>query len=353
MGLLQLSEEWVLMFDTSLLDEILEDATIKSEKFEPDLVDLRQPVMARPKEISIEDNNLVDIRINELEINKISSKSTLDKEITAIDSTSMTLGRIPDGLVGVVRTSIVTKKSEEKTQFLERYGPKVIKITNQNRDTLYKNFYTNIFGTPPINLSAPDNFKLLDRIRNLYERHIQSELIKKSKGAIILLDGSLIGDSIDNRKKFIDGMIASAEQNNNSLVAISKSTNLSLKHNRRSILSLLDFQEKASFVGPLNNYIEQKDSRYCGYIFVAKMSFDGPIFRVDIPKYIKEPQQIFDNLAGMSKYYGYPEELKFAHSTCIHSSIEILALQAYAIGKYNMTIEENLRNMIFAPFTTG
>jgi hypothetical protein len=54
-------------------------------------------------------------------------------------------------------------------------------------------------------------------------------------------------------------------------------------------------------------------------------------------------------VAGLAGDYGYPEELKLAHSTCVHSSVEIMELQAVAIKDYNLQIKESLRSKLF-PF---
>lgn len=342
------------MLDTSKLDEVLEITEIRDRKFEPCPVNCeKKKFMAEEKEIPQEDNIVVDFGQEPIDSKAISPKTT-DKQVIAIDSTSMPLGNIQDGLIGVIRVSQIIREKAQKKLRMERYGPKIIEIKNQMREQLYKDVFQFVCGEHPARTFGPDNVKVLDGIRNLYEKFIQSNSLKSNHNSFIMFDGSLLGGgTVTNIKKFMKEMIDDARENNNELIGISKSTNLTLKSNGRSILSLLEHEDKPTFVGPLNKYIDVvHSSQYFGNIYVAKLKQSGQPFRIDLPKIpIEESQTIFNQLSGLSGYYGYPEELKFAHTTCVHSAVEILALQAYAIKKYRMQMYENLRSLIFAPFT--
>ena len=115
---------------------------------------------------------------------------------------------------------------------LERWLRKILPLVKYGRFTkneIYKNLFKSVYGFDAGDNTAPENFKMVDRIRNLLERHVQLEVIKSNKDSIILLDGSLIGNTIANPGVHIQKMITQANTNNNSLVAISKFTNLTLK----------------------------------------------------------------------------------------------------------------------------
>lgn len=342
------------MIDFSKLDETLISPNVQNKKFQPHLVNLEIPLMNDPKEIPIEDTNSVDIDPLNVKSFPIVSDLTSNKSVIAIDSTAMRLGTIDDGIIGVIRLSVIRRKAGERSHYLDKYGPKMVVITNQNRDDIYKNLFHKVYGKHLSGSLIPENLKVLDRVRNLYERYIQSEIVKSNEDSIILFDGSLIGGTVDNPKFFIEDILKNAKMNRNIVVSISKNTNLTLKHNKRSILSLIENNSNSIFLGPINNKIEQNSERYLGDIHVCRLIENGHPFRIDIPKDSAiESNELFGLLSALSGPYGYPEELKFAHSTCVHSSIEILALQALAIHEHKMQIEENLRNMIFAPFITG
>jgi hypothetical protein len=224
-------------------------------------------------------------------------------------------------------------------------------ITNQNKQEIYQKLYETVYGRPTSASLVPETPKMVDRIRNLLERLIQLEKIRNHNDSIILLDGSLIGNTIANPGYHIKSMIDDSFENRNGLAAVSKFTNLVLRSNGRSILSLCENQISPRYIGPINQLIEGDKSRYMGGIYVAKLTSVGEVFRIDIPS--KPPfssQEIFNSLSAISSDYGYPEELKLAHSTSVFSSIEILELQAAAINMFNMEIEENLRKKLFAPF---
>ena len=55
-------------------------------------------------------------------------------------------------------------------------------------------------------------------------------------------------------------------------------------------------------------------------------------------------------ISGIAGDFGYPEELKLAHSTCVLSSLEILECQAAAVAKHGMRIEPDMHHKLFVPF---
>jgi len=319
------------------------------KSFEPTEVELSEAFPVIEKDI---DEIPASLNINRKDISytTIHSKFPNDRNVLAIDSTAFSLGVVQDGVIGSVRVSVIQRKANEKEHYMDRYGPYIFMITNQNKNEIYKNLFKSVYGFDAGDNTAPENFKMVDRIRNLLERHVQLEVIKSNKDSIILLDGSLIGNTIANPGVHIQKMITQANTNNNSLVAISKFTNLSLKSTGHSILSLAESEIEPTFRGPLNGYIEGDNKRYIGDIYVAKLTKSGEPFRIDIPSSsTSTPLEIFQSIAGLAGDYGYPEELKLAHSTSVMSSIEILELQAASINEFDMEMEENLRKKLFAP----
>lgn len=321
-----------------------------SKNFSPTDVDLRHPFLSDRKEM-VDIQDTINLKEGEGSFNLIDGKFPLSKTVVAIDSTGFMLGLVQDGVVGTVRISVIIREKGQTNHRMERYGPYIFMITNQNKNTVYQDLFHRVYGIETDEASAPESFKMIDRIRNLLERYVQFQATANWKDSIILLDGSLIGNTIANPGFYIDKMMNESFKNQNGLVAISKFTNLILARNGRSILSLCDCDTIPSFVGPLNSFIDGNQSRYLGGIYVAKLKINGEAFRIDLPSILPvSSQELFDSISGISGDYGYPEELKLAHSTCVFSSIEVLELQAAAIIKFNMQMEENLRKKLFAPF---
>ena len=251
-----------------------------------------------------------------------------------------------------LRISVVRRNSGTKEHHLDSYGPFNFAVTNQNRQEIFDKLYKQVYGfDPDPTRKAPETKKMLERIRAILERQAQMEVAKNFPNSLILLDGSFIGGTQDTPEFFIPKMISTAIQNKSIPIAISKETNLLLKNSEKNILSLLDNESEPCYIGPLNNFIEQHANRYSGSIYVAKLKTYGENFRIDIPKDLPIPvEKLFSNISGIAGDFGYPEELKLAHSTCVLSYIEILECQAAAISKYGMQINQNMHEKLFVPF---
>ena len=99
--------------------------------------------------------------------------------------------------MAALRASVVTKLAGEDRHRLERYGPYLIAVTTANKDRIYKNLYRTVYGEPIVS-PVPDLANIVDRMRNIFERHIELEVAKRSRNSLILLDGSLIGGTVAN-----------------------------------------------------------------------------------------------------------------------------------------------------------
>ena len=274
-------------------------------------------------------------------------KYPISRQVLAIDTTNFTLGQITDGLVGALRGSIVIKPTRRTTHSLERYGPYLVPITNQNKVEVYKNTFLRLFGRKNTSF-PPDNYKTLDRLRDWFERYLQREIVRNHKDSLILFDGSLIGGFVGDPTFILKGIIEDASKNNNTIAALSKSTGLTLKGSNRNILSLLEGIQGPCYIGHIKKNIIQNPERYLGEVYVAKLTPLGEPFRIDIPEDTPiSHDEILSQIAGLAGDYGYPEELKLAHMTCILGSIEIIELQAAAMDLLDLDLKEKLRPKIF------
>jgi len=316
--------------------------------FEPSDINLTDYFVSTTKGDGEEVNFVtVDEQEKWTKAHSIVPKYPTDNQVIAIDSTSLTLGQLPDGLVGAVRASIIIKPAGKIGHSLERYGPYLVPVTNQNKDLVYRTAYKAVYEKET-NIHAPDCFKTLDRVRNLLERYIQLEVVKHYRNSLILIDGSLIGGTVADPRVVMRKIIADSASNGNSIIAISKSTGLTLQQTQRNILSLLDGVHGPCYIGGVKDHITQKKERYFGHIYVARLTPLGEPFRVDIPENTSIPHsEIFTQVAGLAGDYGYPEELRLAHMTCVLSSIEIVELQSTAIVLHGLTMKEELRPKIF------
>ena len=100
----------------------------------------------------------VDFKDTKHNSGEVKSQFPTDIQIRAIDSTAFNLGTVEDGVVGVVRTSVIIRKPNDSKHHCEKYGPNIFKITNQDKNTIYQEKFQQVFGTkPPINSAPADN----------------------------------------------------------------------------------------------------------------------------------------------------------------------------------------------------
>ena len=288
---------------------------------------------------------------SEKKIEYLTPRFPTEQNVVAIDSTELVLGYIPDGFVAAVRASLAIKTPNDNAHHLERHGPFLIAITGENKDELFQTLHRRVYGIATSS-TAPTLEKTLDRVRNLFERYLQLETAKTVHESMILLDGSLIGGTVDSPTFFVRKIIDTAGQNTNSIVALSKSTELTLEQSRRNILSLLEVIPGPCYVGDTRDYIRLRhgSERYFGHVYVTRLTTSGETFRIDIPDNTPKPHdEILNSLAGLAGDYGYPEELKLAHMTCVFSAIEVLELQAAAIALHGLVMKEeaDIRPKIF------
>jgi hypothetical protein len=281
------------------------------------------------------------------EVGALAPRYPRETQVVAIDSTSLALGHITDGIVGAVRASVIVKPANESKWRLERYGPHLVTITEQEKDTLYQELYRIVHGveTSP---RALDLVATLEQTRNLFERYIQQEVVRNRKDSLILLDGSLVAAAIVKPSSFVKTVLDQARDNNNSIAAISKTTKLTLEQSRRNILTLLEGVRGPCYVRGVKGHIKRNRDRYLGDIYVARFTPLGEPFRVDLPENTDESQvKILNSVSGLAGDHGYPEELRLAHMTCVLSAIEILELQSAAMALHKLVIKEELRPRLF------
>lgn len=168
---------------------------------------------------------------------------------------------------------------------------------------------------------------------------------------LILFDGSLISGTVDTPKSFVKNILTIAEKNNNSIVAISKRTSLTLRPSKQSILSVLENQLDPSYAD-VKRHIEQDASRYMGEIYVCRYIYGGKVFRTDISYNTSLPHgSLLGYVSRLCGPQGYPEELRLAHVYSIIIKAEYIELQAAATHVYNMRISnKNIRRELFGIF---
>jgi hypothetical protein len=338
----------------SILEELIK--TFEKEFPEAELI---RPRVVRLQEFNYINDEEID-KAEELEKDETLVLEDIAKEtkeikpnntfmpIVAIDTSSAKLGETNKGILAAIRVGIFIQNGKETSGYT--YGPYVVHITDENKQFLYDYFRQDLLGIKKA--EAPYILtKMTDRIRNSIERISQIIACSMIKDGLVLWDGSLTGGTIDTPREVIENAIRNAHSNGNSVIAISKKSWLRLMTGEQ-LIGLLDNIPKTCFVD-VHDKLHADRNRFLGRVHVAKFTVDGFSFRVDVaasPGCTNE--DALSLLAGNSAFYnGYPETLRQAHIHCYFTPSEVLALQNYAISKYNLVIRTfDIRRHLFTPF---
>jgi hypothetical protein len=347
------------MLDESVLKGLIktfENEFPEAKLIRPRLVSLQEVTYINDEEIDkadeLEEDEKLVLEVLEEDITKetkeIEPNNTF-MPIVAVDTSSVKLGETNKGILAAIRVGIFIQNERETSGYI--YGPYVVHITDGNKQSIYDYLRENLLGIKKG--EAPKTLtKMIDRIRNLIERISQTVACSMIKNGLVLWDGSLTGGTIDTPKEVIENAIRIAHLNGNSIIAISKKSWLRLMTGEQ-LIGLLDNIPKTCFIDVHDKLYADK-SRFLGRVYVAKFTPDGFSFRVDVAassEYTNE--DVLSLLAGNSAFYnGYPETLSQAHIHCYFTPSEVLALQNYAINKYNLEIVRtfDIRRHLFTTF---
>ena len=272
------------------------------------------------------------------------------RKIHAIDSSSIVLGQASDGVLFSIRTVVIGWDQGTSRRTIERRFEVPGYVSFQNKDEIYKELRSKLWGLED-GAKAPDPFKMVDRVRNLYEKYAQLELASRAKDSILLFDGSLTGDTIDTPADILSRILEAANSNGSDVVSISKSTKLVTTSGTR-ILELLDQSFQPPIVIPITDLLKMKQHyRVLGDVFVGRLS-DAPLsFRIDVKSGRKAKDVYGDLLASVQLESGYPVPLIQAHVNCYYNAYDAFAVRVY-LARMSVPMKEeiNIRGILFGMY---
>jgi len=274
-----------------------------------------------------------------------------ERPVAAIDTSTIKLGELEDGILCALRGAVVTLES--KNYCYARYGPFIFSL---NYDSMAGRCLQNL-GLPPL-IGEPNIDGLLKRVRNMLERWLQFSVSSASKDAFVLIDGSLTAGTPDNPSRELEHILEVARRSESVMIAISKKTKLRIRN--ESVTKLLEGETNPCLVDVDAEITEQFPPypvRFLGRVFVAKLAKSGFPFRIDIDRQIPRSDALaeFAQLTGTDIVdQGYPETLRMAHVLSTFTATDVLAMQAFAEGQFGLRMipKLSLRHSLFGPFGT-
>jgi hypothetical protein len=275
------------------------------------------------------------------------------KQVTAIDVSSIRIGETTKGILCAIRGAIVWK--EQNRYKYQRLGPFPFHITEQNKQQIHELFKNQYFQTP-IHNTAPNTANMQTRIGNLLERWLQLSISCSAHDSIILWDGSMTAGTPDNPADEMARLLQVARNRLNTVLAFSKNT--TLRHSGNKITDLTDNTEPPCLI-ELNNYPAPCGPMVSlGNINVAKLTSGVCSFRLDIDKQLPREQGIeaVESLLGNDLLVqSYPETLRLAHIYSTFTATEVIGIQRFIAQQYGLrtVTRPNVRRMLFGPYGKG
>ena len=291
--------------------------------------------------------------------------------VVAVDCGLARLGEFEDGrgLVIALRAAIVIDDPTGCTVVKTlRSGPLRVRYDQDGQITLFHrlgqqlgqpDYYVEIDDSRPIRVRrgvAERADLIADRLRNWWERKAQKVAVSAVQGGTILFDGALTLRSRDTPDKFLRGLVRDARAHGNSVVAVSKKSELQIQG--RSIrVWLCDWPERAG-IRPLSPILRnggdgRRASRVLGEVYVARFSPLGQTFRVDVAHApTTTPLGALDQFyASVLMRAGYPDILVRAHVHSWFAPSHLACLQADACARFGLAPKpESSLSGAFAPF---
>jgi hypothetical protein len=276
--------------------------------------------------------------------------SGVSKSIYAVDTSSIVLGECGKGVVFAVRgVTVRWNVACMEGSIVQRFEAPCF-VSNGNKKQLYNGLRKKLLGLSKVR-QAPDLLKMVDRVRNVYERYMQRQAAEKCKDSILLFDGSLTGDTIDTPAQVLTDTLQAASANNSDVIAFSKKTRLVTKRGDK-ILDLLSGKRDFPVIVPVKNLIETGEKhRLLGEVYIAKLSAVPLSFRVDVHSKRDHSQVFSDMLRSLYLENGYPKPLIQAHVFCYFNSFDALSYQAL-LARSGVFVRQDLdvRKILFGSY---
>ena len=287
--------------------------------------------------------------------------------VSAVDSGIVRLGETENGVFIALRGAIVKDFTEPCEACLFRTGSLFLSYRNKI-DLLYRlgldlhkpDLFVEIDDSETeepeltkIKRGAADTaHHYADRFRNWFERMLQSIAIQETNNGIVVLDGALTLRTRDTPASFLSFLSAQANTRNNSLVAISKQSNIQIQD--KSIQFWLDDRPNQPGYRRLSSLlVSDRRSRVLGNMYAMRFTPAGPTFRMDVKSLEgQSDEELINSLhENCLMKAGYPDILVRAHAYSYFSAGDVLTLQSYIRANYQVIprFETNL-TPIFAPF---
>lgn len=279
--------------------------------------------------------------------NPLALKDGVPQEVFAVDTSSMVLGEGGNGVLFCVRGVIVHWDPRTDSVKITAKFEAPCFVSEENKEALYTKLRNSLWNLDGEEVKPPEILKMVDRVRNIYERYLQRVAAEKARNSLLLFDGSLTGGTVDTPKKVLEAIACESDRNGNSIVAFSKKTKLKTAAGQK-IASLLAGSSSYPIFLPVTNLLDPgMADEILGDVFVAKLCRLPIFFRVDV--HAKSVEEAASNLLrSVYLEHGYPKPLIQAHVNCYFNHHDAM-VHRVLLGKRSIFVREefDIRRLLF------
>lgn len=294
----------------------------------------------------IEFNNTLDEYLMEVREVKPGGEP---RTVVAVDTSSARIAESARGVVVSLKGAVVVR-DQEKRLTVETAGPFLFYVTRKNSKNILGDYYELLKTS-----TRYEFYQCVQRIlTEMLERRLQIYAAERYRGAILLLDGSLVTSNFFGLVRSMEDLIRAATKNVNDVLAFTKSSFLQLAgqplHTFHSDLTppyLIDMTRALEFSG-------HGRLKFYGRVYLARLARGSPGYRVDA--HLQDDVSIvFGRLLRSDPLiYGYPEALILAHTYATFTRLDMVTIQAMLREMdVELVYPESIRRMLFSPIDGG
>ena len=258
------------------------------------------------------------------------SSESKEKQVIAIDSSCALIGETEQGAIFAGRVATVSAKSSKIARYY-RAGPFIFYMTMKYLSEQVRN----VLPPKAVRAIASDNSLAERFIRIKLERSAQILSAKTNSKSIIVVDGALKSSTLESRNLGLRELEKTAEENENQVVGIGKSSTLRVISGAANLLQNVGQSETYfDITDAVRLFFSSVESR----ILVARFSRNSTVFRVDTShRNTDDDSRVLGDLKRNDLFFrGYPESLRLAHHLSVFDSSTIASIRSYLSRKYGL-----------------
>ena len=290
-------------------------------------------------------------KVREMEVStiRIPVEDAVERQVVAIDTSSIIVAAGRNGVAVGVRGSIVVRNYLGIE--VQRIGPFIAYLTPDNIAEILGSILGDL--TPLEFCDYQLDSSIQKVLAGLLEKRLQEYVVERFRDSILLIDGSLSAGPLDNPLWLVSRILEKARPRGNDVLAFSKTSILQFWG---TIFTDERLGARPPYLIDMTWLIESIEMRVkvLGKTYLAKLSPGLNTFRMDASTGRRIDEVLGSLLKSDPLIYGYPELLILAHDYCTFTKSDVIAIQSLfkRLGTEFFKFS-SIRDILFNPLDGG